>query len=146
MIFYGRYRYFEGTHRPYFTSYILSSDGTWKKCIFLIDSGADVTFLPYGAIQSLEIDTSKVTIKDDVGGVGGYGIPYFEYETKLKFVGEHVKVFGGTVNIFLDIHATDVALLGRDVLDEFVVIFDRRKGTIMLLDEECDYEIRKVIN
>jgi hypothetical protein len=63
---------------------VLSSKHKWHCFPFLIDTGADETFLPYTSIEKLNIDTSKVEIRDDVGGVGGYGVPYFKYETELN--------------------------------------------------------------
>jgi hypothetical protein len=35
-----------------------------------------ITFLHYGSIETLGIDTSHIEIEDDVGG---YGVPYFQY-------------------------------------------------------------------
>jgi hypothetical protein len=58
MIFRGRYRYNKGAYRPFITLYISSNEGEWKKQSFLIDSGADETFLHSRSIQFLGIDTS----------------------------------------------------------------------------------------
>jgi hypothetical protein len=52
-------------------------------------------------------------------------------------------VFGGEVNIFLDPHASEVPLLGRDVLDNFAVICDRSKNYVILLDEPDIYRIER---
>jgi len=43
------------------------------------------------------------------------------------------------LNIFLDPHTSDVPLLGRDVLDNFVIIFDKAENQILLLDKEESY-------
>jgi len=56
---------------------------------------------------------------------------------------EGTKIFGGEVNVFLDPHATDVPLLGRDVLDTFVAIFDRGKDDVILLDQPDSYRIKR---
>jgi len=142
MIFRGRYRYNSGAHRPFLTAYILASGGRWIRYAFLLDTGADVTFLPYRAMRALEIDVSRVEVRDDVGGIGGYGIPYISYATEIRLVSPTgARVFGGTVNVFLDLHATDVPLLGRDVLDNFVCIFDRAKSEILLLDTPDTYQV-----
>ena len=86
MIFYGRYRFNAGAYRPSLTAYVLSSDGRWVKHSFLLDTGADVTFLPRSSIALLGINTAGVTVKDDVGGIGGQGVPYFEYQTQLRLI------------------------------------------------------------
>ncbi|OEU55172.1 MAG: hypothetical protein BA871_12545 [Desulfuromonadales bacterium C00003096] len=101
MIFYGRYRENYGAHRPFIIAYILSPEGQWIQYSFLVDTGADETFLHYRSIKILGIDTSRLEIRDDVGGVGGYGIPYFRFNTQIKLISSSdTKVFGGTVNIF----------------------------------------------
>lgn len=73
MIFYGRYRFNAGAFRPSLTAYVLASDGRWVKHSFLLDTGADVTFLPRSSISMLGINIAAVSVKDDVGGIGGQG-------------------------------------------------------------------------
>jgi Retroviral aspartyl protease len=142
VIFYGRYRFNGGAYRPSLTAYVLSTDGRWVKHSFLLDTGADVTFLPQRSIALLGISTAGVSVKDDVGGVGGQGVPYIEYQTQVRLISPMgARVLGGMVNVFLDPHATDVPLLGRDVLDTFICIFDRAKGQALLLDSPDRYEL-----
>lgn len=142
MIFYGRYRFNAGAYRPSLTAYVLSTDGRWVKHSFLLDTGADMTFLPRRSIPMLGINTVGVTVKDDVGGIGGQGVPYFEYQTQIRLISpEGVRVLEGTLNVFLDPHTTEVPLLGRDVLDTFTCIFDRAKGQVLLLDLPDRYEV-----
>jgi len=144
MIFHGRYRYNNGAYRPFLTAYVLSVDDRWMKYSFLVDTGADETFFHYRSINILGIDTSHLEILDDVGGVGRYSIPYFHWNTEMKLISpEGTKIFGGEVNVFLDPHATDVPLLGRDVLDTFVAIFDRGKDDVILLDQPDSYRIKR---
>lgn len=108
MILHGRYRYNYGVYRPFLTAYVRSSHGQWLKHSFLVDTGADETFLPYRSVEILGIDTSRLEVRDDVGGVGGYGIPYFRFETEIKIISpQESRVFGGEVNVFLDPHATE---------------------------------------
>lgn len=90
----------------------------------------------------LGLNTAGITVRDDVGGIGGQGVPYFEYSTQVRLISpEGVRVLEGTVNVFLDPHATEVPLLGRDVLDSFACIFDRAKGQVLLLDPPDRYEL-----
>lgn len=142
MIFCGRYRFNAGAYRPSLTAYVLSTDGKWVRHSFLLDTGADVTFLPRHSIAMLGIDIAGVTVKDDVGGIGGQGVPYFEYQTQLRLVSPGgVRVLEGMLNVFLDPHAAEVPLLGRDILDTFICIFDRAKGQVLLLDPPDRYEV-----
>jgi hypothetical protein len=116
VIFYGRYWFNAGAYRPSLTAYGLSTDGRWVKHSFLLDTGADVTFLSRSSIAMLGIDTAGVTVKDNVGGIGGQGVPYFEYQTQIRLISPGgVRVLEGTLNVFLDPHAVEVPLLGRDI-------------------------------
>ena len=137
MIFQGRYENDAGIFRPYISADVLSMSNEWVTVDFLIDSGADETFLDFIFIKKFNIDTKGIDVKDDVGGVGGSGVPYFQIDSALKlFSPGGTKVFKGKINVFLDPHSSEVPLLGRDILDNFVVIFDRKKNSILLLDEE----------
>jgi hypothetical protein len=81
-------------------------------------------------------------LRDDAGGIGGNSVPYFQHPLELKLVSaEGNAIFSGDVNIFLDPHATRFPILGRDVLDNFVVIFDRSQNQILLLQEPDTYQI-----
>ncbi len=59
--------------------------------------------------------------------------------------GEKFKIFKGEVGIFLDPHFAPFPIPGRDILDNFKLIFDREKDKIYLLDERHTYEIKEVI-
>ena len=50
-------------------------------------------------------------------------------------------MFTGEVNVFLDPHASRVPILGRDVLDNFAAMFDRRKAQIALIEAPDRYQI-----
>ena len=144
MILHGRYENEAGILRPYISGFVYSSRRVWLEYAFLVDSGADVTFLHYGSLDELAIDTSNLEVYDDVGGVGGKDVPYIKFSSKLQFIsGEDVKVFEGDINIFLDPHATDVPLLGRDVLDHFAVLLDCRTSQVLLLDEMVKYRVNE---
>jgi hypothetical protein len=109
----------------------------------LVDTGADETFLHHRSIAILGIDTSHLEVKTDVGGVGGGGVPYFRWETRLKILSPEGsgRLFSGEVNVFLDPHASRVPILGREVLDNFAVIFDRSKSQIALIEEPDSYQL-----
>jgi hypothetical protein len=142
MIFYGRYRIHEGAFRPFITGYVRKESSKWHKCSFLVDSGADATFLHYRSIDILGIDISHIEVQDDVGGIGGYGVPYFRHPIELKLISvEGNAIFSGDVNIFLDPHATRFPILGRDVLDHFTVIFDSAQSQVLLVKLPDTYQI-----
>ncbi len=142
MIFRGRYKNESGIFRPYIRINVLSPIEKWVRVNFLVDTGADETFLDFSFIKKFNIDTKGIDVKDDVGGVGGSGVPYFQIDSVLKLISPNsTKVFKGKINIFLDPHSSEVPLFGRDVLDNLVVIFDRKQNSILLLDEEEQYKV-----
>lgn len=142
MIFQGRYENEAGIFRPYISADVLSPANEWVEVDFLVDTGADETFLDFRFIREFDIDTKGIDVRDDIGGVGGSGVPYFQIDSALKLISPcDAKVFKGKINVFLDPHSSEVPLLGRDVLDNFVVIFDRETNSILLLDEEEQYNI-----
>jgi hypothetical protein len=68
MIVRGRYVNISGSHRPFVALSVLSPSGAWIGIPFLVDSGADATFLDYSCVDYLGIDVSSLPIRDDVGG------------------------------------------------------------------------------
>ena len=107
---------------------------------FLIDSGADATFLDASCLQQIGTDPGAVA-EQTASGVGGKAA-HLQIATALRFASEDgAKTFSGTIGIFTDPEVCDTPVLGRDVLDNFCVIFDRTRNTILLLAAPHDYEV-----
>jgi len=142
MIVKGRYVNVAGFHRPFVALSLLSSSGAWVAIPFLVDSGADATFLDHSCIDYLGIDVSSLPIKDDAGGVSSQ-LSYYEFPVQLRLEGESgaAKVFAGSIGILTDPAASDTPILGRDVLDHFAIIFDRRRNLVLLITEPDDYQV-----
>ncbi|MEA3345163.1 MAG: hypothetical protein U9Q78_02780 [Chloroflexota bacterium] len=72
-------------------------------------------------------------------------MPHFRWSTQLMFVSPsgQRRLFGGEINVFLDPHATRFPILGRDVLDQFVMIFDRDKNQVLLIEEPDRYQVMR---
>jgi len=143
VIFYGSYRFHRGAYRPFIIAWVLSTQEKWIKTSFLVDTGADETFLPQRSIAVLGIDTTSLDVRTDVGGIGGIGVPYFQWQSQLllKSLSGQRRLFGGEMNVFLDPHAARFPVLGRDVLDHFVVIFDRKSNLMLLIGEPDGYQV-----
>jgi hypothetical protein len=120
MISYGHYRVNQGAFRPFISAWVLSADGRWVRMSFLLDTGADETFLHQRSISILNISTASLNVKTDVSGIGGSHVPYFRWNTQVKLASREGqgRVFGGEVNVFLDPHASRIPILGRDVLQQ----------------------------
>ena len=50
-------------------------------------------------------------------------------------------VFGGDGKPYHDRSATDLSILGRDVLDNFDVLLSRRRGQVLLLAPNHQYQV-----
>ena len=142
MIVNGRYVSIDGIYRPFVKASVLSPSGVWMDVPFLVDTGADATFLDYSCIAYLGIDVSSLPTKDDAGGVAGT-LAYYEFPAQLRLEGEpnEAKIFFGNIGILTLPEAFDTPVLGRDVLDHFAAIFDRRKDRILLVAEPDGYRV-----
>ena len=140
MIFRGAYDDINGVRRPYVTILVRSQAGVWLPLPFLIDSGADATFLDASCLQ--QIGTAPgAGVEQTASGVGGK-VMHTQLVTALRFISEDgMKTFSGTIGVFTDPEACDTSVLGRDVLDHFRVIFDQGRNTILLLAPPHDYEV-----
>jgi hypothetical protein len=140
MIFRGTYDNIDGIRRTYITVRVRSADGMWIPLPFLIDSGADATFLDASCLQQICANPDAVS-EQTATGVGGK-VAHVQFPTSLRFESlEGTKTFSGTIGVFTDAEACDTPVLGRDVLDSFRLIFDRGRNVILLLAPPHDYDI-----
>jgi hypothetical protein len=140
MVFRGAYDNINGVRRPYLTILVRSRDGAWIPLPFLIDSGADATFLDASCLHQMAT-APGVASERTVSGVGGKAA-YIQFATALRFASEEgAKTFTGTIGVFTDPEACDTPVLGRDVLDNFRLIFDWGRNSILLLSPPHDYEV-----
>jgi len=140
MIFRGAYDDINGVRRPYVTVFVRSRDGVWIPLPFLIDSGADATFLDASCLQQIGSDPGAIA-EQTASGVGGK-VAHTQLATALRFTSEEgTKTFSGTIGIFTDPEACDTPVLGRDVFDHFRVVFDQGRNTILLLAPPHDYDV-----
>jgi hypothetical protein len=140
MVFRGAYDEISGVRRPYITVRVRSADGVWIALPFLIDSGADATFLDASCLQQMGVVLGVAT-EQIASGVGGRAA-HVQFATALQFESpEGAKIFTGTLGVFTDPDACDTPVLGRDVLNSFCLIFDRGRNTILLLSPPHDYDV-----
>ena len=140
MIFRGAYDDINGVRRPYITIRVRSANGAWLPVPFLIDSGADATFLDASCLRQMGADPGTVS-EQTASGVGGKAA-HVQFATALQFESvEGAKIFTGTIDIFTDPEACDTPVLGRDILDSFRLIFDRGRNIILPLSPPHDYDV-----
>jgi hypothetical protein len=112
MIFRGAYDNVDGIRRPYITILVRSRDGAWIPLPFLIDSGADATFLDASCLRQMRIDPGTAS-EQTASGVGGKAA-HIQFVTAFQFESEEgARTFTGTIGVFTDPETCDTPVLGR---------------------------------
>jgi hypothetical protein len=109
---------------------------------FLLDIGADATVFSASLIGNLNLPTQPTPAKLSIQGIGGTS-PGVVVATQLelpRYDGGPATV-GGTFAAFTDPAASDLSILGRNVLDQFDVILSRRRNEVLLLAGNHQYQI-----
>jgi hypothetical protein len=91
-----------------------------------IDSGADISMIPYRFGKALGFKQEKKDNIQEVKGISGAGIPYSIKEITLILNGQKLNV-----RIAWALVEEVPMLMGRmDIFDKFRIIFDEKKGWI----------------
>jgi hypothetical protein len=140
----GRWHRFQDTIiRPIIEAKVQTSSGNWEEVAFLLDSGADRTVLEARFLPLL--DTLAVPEEDSpqLGGVGGNAECLF-VQTRLAFTrddGKSVTV-NGAFGVFTDATSSDISILGRDVTNNFDVIYSYPQREVLLLAAPHTYSVQ----
>lgn len=100
----------------------------WKQFDFLVDTGADLTTLPFTAVSFLGIDLRNLK-QSKTQGVGGIFVPTWDLNLPIKIGSYELKVHASITK-----DKTTPFLLGRkDIFEEkFSLMLDsRRKVTVI---------------
>lgn len=112
---------------------------------FLLDTGADRSVLSASVVTELRLPVEAPPPGVGLIGVGG-DAGMVLVTTMLEFTRDD----GGPARVrgqfpaFTDPRATDVSILGRDVLDHFDVIVSRRRDEVLLLASNHHYQVSPV--
>jgi len=105
---------------------ILEGDSFAIEIPMYIDSGADISMIPFRFGKALGFGQEKEDTIRELRGISGAGIPYIIREVKLVLDGKRLNV-----RIAWALVEDVPMLLGRmDTFDKFRIIFDERKGWI----------------
>ena len=132
----------DGVTRPLARAAVLDGDGHLIAEDSLIDSGADRTVFAPALLTRLRLPISSASTGVTLSGIGGAS-PFVVLTTAVEFLRDD----GGAVRVrgefaaFTDPTATDLSVLGRDVLDNFDLIISRRRSEILLLAPRHQYRI-----
>jgi hypothetical protein len=132
------------TIRPVIPGLVQTADGSWANVTFLLDAGADRTALSANFLERLSPLKSPDEEQIRLAGVGGEtGV--ITVETVIGFrTDEHrtIKV-RGKFGVFTHYESTDISVLGRDVTNNFSVIYDYPQRIVALLALPHFYEIKR---
>ena len=134
----------DGITRPLVRATVLDVAGLSLPEDFLIDSGADRTVLSASLLTRLRLPTQSPPPERSLSGVGGSSA--FVIVTTVV---ECSREEGGTVRMrgefagLTDIDATDLSVLGRDVLDHFDVLLSRRRNEVVFLAQRHHYRVEQ---
>lgn len=144
MRFNGSWKLFDdGEVRPCVPGYVLCPDGKWVGVPFLLDGGADRTVLSASfltLLRPLALPEDDSLPLEGVGGITGS----IKVNTQLGFkndLGRLIQV-RGIFHVFTEYESSDLSVLGRDVTNNFRVIYDYLDQTVVLLSPPHRYEIK----
>ncbi len=140
----GRWHDFnDGIIRPVVEAKVQTSNGNWEEVVFLLDSGADRTVFEARFLHLL----SALAVPDEeapqLGGIGGATECVF-VQTRLAFTrddGKSVSITG-QFGIFTDATSSDISILGRDVTNNFDVIYSYPQREVLLLASPHSYTVQ----
>jgi aspartyl protease len=134
----------DGVTRPTVRAKVLGRNSILIADDFLIDTGADRTVFSAGLLTRLGLPARSAQPDFTLNGIGGTSA-FVCVTTVVEFVrddGGPARVHGEFAG-FIDPTATDLSVLGRDVLNHFDLIISRRQNEIFLLTPRHQYHIER---
>ncbi|MEK6321199.1 MAG: hypothetical protein AABN33_05890 [Acidobacteriota bacterium] len=130
--------------RPTVQGTVLLADGQRLEVSFLLDAGADRTVFSarfLRRLQSLEKPELEPILLSGVGGAASS----ITVETMISFVRDDGRLVTvrGQFGVFTEGESAELSVLGRDVTNNFSVIYDYPRHTVALLSPPHFYEIKK---
>ena len=132
----------DGVTRPIIRVKLPRADGLLMEERFLVDTAADRTALSTGLLRKLQLPGNHAPAGVTLEGIGGAS-PYVVVATVLELPlndGRPVRVRGDFA-AFTNPAATDLSILGRDVLNNFDLITSRRRDSVLLLAGNHQYQV-----
>ena len=128
--------------RPVVPIRVHGASGLYYDEAFLVDSGADRTVFSAFLLRATRLPVEHPSSRGVLQGVGGVAASVF-VATALELTTSDGRPITprGEFAAFTDPQATDLSILGRDVLDTFDVIISRRRDEVLLLAQAHGYTI-----
>jgi len=131
--------------RPALQAKVHAHDGTNQVELFLVDSCADRTVFSANLLSRLGIPPTPAPSSLSLQGISGT-CGFVLIRTVLELTRDdggpaHVR---GEFAAFIDPTATDLSILGRDVLYHFDLILSRRRNEVLLLASNHQYRLERI--
>lgn len=131
----------DGVIRPIVFGEISAADGSWVKCPFLVDTGADRTVLTAAALTQLGL--RPITSDDGISGLGGSAESVvIETQIRLSRDNSSKVVFRGQYAAVTEVKSLDTCVLGRDITGLFAVIVDETRRVVCMVSQRHHYTIQ----
>ncbi len=132
----------DGESRPILRAKVQTGRGMMVTEQFLVDTGADRTVFSAALLQQLASPVEPAPADERMLGIGG-AAPYVIVESTIELTRDDggPAVVRGKFAAVTDPLATDLSVMGRDVLNNFDVIVSRPKNEVLLLAPRHCYQI-----
>ena len=134
----------DGGTRPVVRANVVGVDEISSAEDFLIDTGADRTVLSATLLARLRLPTRSPLSGAALSGIGGERA-FVVVTTRVELLrddGGLVRIHGEFASC-TDPTATDLSILGRDVLDNFDLTISRRRSQVLLLTPRHQYRVAR---
>ena len=124
----------DGIERPVFDGFVVTRGGVQLAISLLIDTGADLTVLAPAVAEQLVSSAQPTPTAAVVGGVGGTQELY-ELDVDLllpTITGQRARI-RGPLPILLNPGSLELSVIGRNLLDQFTLIYSRPRDVLQLL-------------
>jgi len=131
--------------RPVVLAQVQAADGALRAGLFLVDSGADRTVFSALLLKKLGFPVNVVSDGSILQGIGGVGESVVVQTVVVLTRDDRGEIhLRGEFAAFTDPSATDLSILGRDILNHFDVILSRRRDEVLLLASNHQYRVEQV--
>ena len=134
----------DGVIRPTVTGVVRTPDGQMFEVPFLLDAGADRTVFSADFLSLLIPLRNSEAEQIHLAGVGGR-VGSITVDTAIGFTRDDGKVvtIRGPFAVFTEGESAELSVLGRDVTNNFSVIYDYPNAMVALLARPHYYEIKR---
>jgi hypothetical protein len=134
----------DGVIRPSVLGMVRAADSSMLNVTFLLDAGADRTVFSARFLQWLQPLRTSHSEQLQLAGVGGQ-VSSITVDTVVGFLREDGRTVTvrGPFAVLTEGESAELSVLGRDVTNNFSVIYDYPNRAVALLSRPHYYEIKK---